>query len=75
MIMAEVKITALENGPFRVQGPIDLMWDDGSPVQTEKSTVFLCRCGASTKKPFCDGTHSKIGFQAAAAAVPESAEG
>ena len=72
--MAEVKITALENGPYRVQGPIDLMWDDGSPVETKKSTVFLFRCGASTNKPFCDGTDSKIRFHAAAEAVPESAE-
>lgn len=72
--MAEVKITALKNGPFKVEGDIELNWDNGQPVPTEKKTVFLCRCGASSNKPFCDGQHSKVGFQAAVAAVPESAE-
>ena len=71
--MAEVKITALKNGPYRVQGPIELFYDK-TPVTLPATQVFLCRCGASSKKPFCDGTHSRIGFQAAAEAVPESQE-
>ena len=36
----------------------------GREVPVEKETVALCRCGASTKKPFCDGAHSKVGFRA-----------
>ena len=72
--MADVKITALKNGPLKIEGSIDLRWDNGEVVPTEKKTVFLCRCGASSNKPFCDGQHSKIGFQAAAEAVPESKE-
>ena len=72
--MGEVKIRALKNGPYLVQGEIELIDPAGNPVKVEKDTIALCRCGASTTKPFCDGTHSKIGFQAAESAVPESSE-
>ena len=70
--MAEVKITARKNGPYKVEGAIDLFYDT-TPIPTTSPT-FLCRCGASSNKPFCDGTYSKIGFQAAAQVVPESKE-
>ena len=71
--MAEVTIEARPNGPYVVTGTIELRDTNGNVLLTQARTV-LCRCGASTKKPFCDGTHSKIGFQAAAQAVPDSAE-
>jgi CDGSH-type Zn-finger protein len=71
--MAQVKITIRPNGPYRVEAPegsIELINPDGTPVDlTGKPAFSLCRCGASVNKPFCDGTHSKIGFQAAEAAV------
>lgn len=72
--MADVQVTATENGPYKVQGPIELLDHEGNAVSVPGETIFLCRCGGSTNKPFCDGTHSKIGFQAAAQAVPDSAE-
>ena len=56
-----------------VKGDVELKDSDGNSYPVEKR-MALCRCGASTEKPFCDGTHSKIGFQAAERAVPESAE-
>jgi CDGSH-type Zn-finger protein len=68
--MADVKITVRRNGPYRVEGPIHLVDADGNEYDLGgKSAISLCRCGASVTKPFCDGTHSKIGFQAAEAAV------
>ena len=72
--MAEVTIEATPNGPYLVTGPIELR-DADDTVRPTKGKIWLCRCGGSTKKPFCDGTHSRIGFQAAAQAVPGSAEG
>ncbi len=68
--MPDVTITVRPNGPFRVEGPIKLVDANGAEWDLAgKPAVSLCRCGASTKKPFCDGTHSKVGFQAAEAAV------
>ena len=71
--MAQVKITVRRNGPFRVEAPegtVELIDADGNPYDlTGKPAFSLCRCGGSVNKPFCDGTHSKIGFQAAEAAV------
>jgi 3-phenylpropionate/trans-cinnamate dioxygenase ferredoxin subunit len=72
--MAEVQIIPTENGPYKVTGPIELLDPEGNPVPTRDGTVFLCRCGGSTNKPFCDGTHSKIGFQGAMAAVKSGQE-
>jgi CDGSH-type Zn-finger protein len=69
--MADVTIKIRPSGPYLVSGPIDLTDADGNPVTIPegKTTVALCRCGGSTTKPFCDGTHSKIGFDAATKAV------
>src|SRR5687768_5556010 len=67
--MAPVTIMIRNNGPYQVEGDFELVTADGVRVETTPGKpVKLCRCGASTKKPFCDGMHSKIGFQGAQAA-------
>lgn len=66
--VTEIRIR--ENGPYRVEGPFRLIDADGNEFETEAGTVYaLCRCGGSTTKPFCDGTHSRAGFEAAERAV------
>jgi CDGSH-type Zn-finger protein len=66
------KVTIRPNGPYLVEGDIELVDVNGNRIDTAgQARVALCRCGASVKKPFCDGTHSKIGFQAAEAAVAQ----
>lgn len=72
---ADVTIVAKKNGPFLVQGPMTLTDADGNEYDvTERKTVALCRCGGSTTKPFCDGTHSRIGFEAAERAVAQAGQ-
>jgi CDGSH-type Zn-finger protein len=76
--MAQVRITVRPNGPYRVEAPegsVDLVDINGNHFDLiGKSAFSLCRCGGSVNKPFCDGTHSRIGFQGAEMAV-KKAEG
>ena len=71
--MGDITVEIIKNGPYIVNGRVELKDADGN-VYSPKDRIALCRCGASTTKPFCDGTHSKIGFQAAEKAVPGSVE-
>jgi len=71
--MADVRITVKPSGPYRVEAPegsVDLVDANGTKFDLTGKTAFsLCRCGGSVNKPFCDGTHSRIGFQGAELAV------
>jgi 3-phenylpropionate/trans-cinnamate dioxygenase ferredoxin subunit len=71
--MDPITITVRNNGSLFITGDqmaqVRLVDHEGNEISTEgRKALSLCRCGASTKKPFCDGTHSKIGFQGAIAA-------
>ena len=70
----QVTITVRNNGPYRVEGPVRLIDADGNEFKLPEGRPFfsLCRCGGSTNKPFCDGTHSRIGFLGAERAVSEA---
>jgi CDGSH iron-sulfur domain-containing protein 3 len=68
----KVTIKPRPNGPYVIKGPIRIVDADGTEFPVKGDTVALCRCGGSTTKPFCDGTHSKIGFQAAEKAVKDA---
>jgi CDGSH-type Zn-finger protein len=45
-----------------ISGDFEIAWASGNPIKS-RSVVHLCRCGQSQDKPFCDGTHKKIGFK------------
>ena len=70
--MADITVTVRDNGPYLVKGPIQILDVDGNEFRVDRETIALCRCGGSTNKPFCDGTHSRIGFEAASRAVQKA---
>lgn len=70
--MARASVTPYRNGPYLVRGDFDLLDQEGNIISTGRGTIALCRCGKSRTRPFCDGTHKSIGFQAEGAAEGEA---
>ena len=58
-----VAVSPVEDGPLWVTGGVAMLRSDGLPLET-RNRVALCRCGQSSNKPLCDGTHIEIGFEA-----------
>ena len=56
-----IEIAVVPDGPLWITGGIPVERSDSQPLET-RNRVTLCRCGASKKKPLCDGTHKEIGF-------------
>jgi CDGSH-type Zn-finger protein len=65
--MATIKLR--QNGPYLVEGDDVTVVDwNGNQYTLERRPIALCRCGRSSHKPFCDGTHRTVEFQASEAA-------
>ena len=56
------EVTIIRNGPIKVTGNFFVKDRDKHMLEVENE-IYLCRCGGSGKKPFCDGTHKKIGVR------------
>lgn len=69
--MAEVTIRVRNNGPLLVEGQVTICDAAGNPfpINKDKPAIALCRCGQSSKKPFCDGSHNRCGFVASEEAI------
>lgn len=55
-------IECLKNGPYLVREMVTIRKPDGTE-ETRVGSTALCRCGQSANKPFCDGTHGRVGFE------------
>lgn len=55
------KVIYFKGGPYQIEGPCALIDSDGNEIVKE-GKIFLCRCGQSSRKPFCDGSHKKYEF-------------
>ncbi len=61
--MTKTVIRVKPNGPFGVTGELDLISVKGEKLEGCINGCSLCRCGASNNKPFCDGSHHRVGFK------------
>lgn len=62
--MADVRIKVVKDGPYEIKGGVQLVDAKRALFTLAEDPVYLCRCGRSANKPFCDGTHETIGFKA-----------
>jgi CDGSH-type Zn-finger protein len=63
-IVSDTRITVRTNGPLLVKGPVVLEDPSGRLFGLSgRESIVLCRCGHSENKPFCDGSHNRVGFQ------------
>lgn len=60
--MSEIRIVPTVDGPNMVTGDFVIEWPSGHRISAGNE-VFLCRCGHSNDKPFCDGSHKKVAFR------------
>lgn len=65
--MSNVVITLRPDGPLCIVGAIEIRDIAGNLIELDQSEgrYFLCRCGRSKRKPFCDGTHKRTGWREA----------
>lgn len=61
-VVAETIVETMPNGPLMVYGNVTIKDPNGNLTKKNNVTAF-CRCGGSSNKPFCDGSHKKIGFE------------
>jgi CDGSH-type Zn-finger protein len=59
-----LEVTGTKDGPLKVSGPLEIVSGTGRTVQRTSET-WLCRCGGSANKPYCDGSHARLGFKSA----------
>lgn len=74
--MAATRVTVRSNGSIRIEGDFEIVDSDGAVFDLAGRTIIgLCRCGHSENKPFCDGSHKRVGFQSEikACALPPAA--
>ena len=72
--MNDATITPTDNGPYLVEGSVTVVDAEGNQYEPSE-TIALCRCGHSSTKPFCDGTHEKTNFAAVNRALPRIPSG
>ena len=58
-----MSITIIDNGPIKIETTVDVLDSKGNKHISDNKLIFLCRCGLSKNKPFCDGRHTIEKFQ------------